>query len=198
MKSIARDLETKSDRPTIWVSKLHKVYKTGTVEVHALKGISFEVNEGEFVSIETCIERLAYLSGTADWIDWQGIIHPLSWASITAYHAGGLEEVYTYPLDGFYEMWLIAGEHYFGLYHPGFVIKEVDYGLYVTWGVCSSINFLMNEKMDNAENIPEFTNSRPAIIMTVSFVILLIIIRLKLINTPIISHKQKSNWKRIN
>ena len=51
MKSTAQTLETKSDRPTIWVSKLHKVYRTGTVEVHALRGISFKVNEGEFVSI---------------------------------------------------------------------------------------------------------------------------------------------------
>lgn len=51
MKSTAQTLETKSDRPTIWVSKLHKVYRTGTVEVHALRGVSFKVNEGEFVSI---------------------------------------------------------------------------------------------------------------------------------------------------
>ena len=51
MKSTLQTLETKTDRPTIWVSKLHKVYGTGTVEVHALKGISFKVNEGEFVSI---------------------------------------------------------------------------------------------------------------------------------------------------
>ena len=51
MKSTIQTLETKTDRPTIWVSKLHKVYGTGTVKVHALRGISFKVNEGEFVSI---------------------------------------------------------------------------------------------------------------------------------------------------
>jgi putative ABC transport system ATP-binding protein len=51
MKSPTQLLEANSTRPTIWVSKLHKVYRTGTVEVHALKGISFEVYEGEFVSI---------------------------------------------------------------------------------------------------------------------------------------------------
>lgn len=51
MKSTTQLLETKSTRPIIWVSKLHKIYKTGTVKVHALKGISFKVNKGEFVSV---------------------------------------------------------------------------------------------------------------------------------------------------
>ena len=51
LKQTTQTLEFKSERPTIWVSKLHKIYKTGTVKVHALKGISFKVNKGEFVSV---------------------------------------------------------------------------------------------------------------------------------------------------
>lgn len=35
----------------IKVDKLSKLYKTGTIEVAALKEVSFEVNEGEFVAI---------------------------------------------------------------------------------------------------------------------------------------------------
>ncbi|NLV69169.1 MAG: ATP-binding cassette domain-containing protein, partial [Spirochaetes bacterium] len=35
----------------IYMENLWKVYKTGTISVEALKGISFSVEEGEFVSI---------------------------------------------------------------------------------------------------------------------------------------------------
>lgn len=37
--------------PIIRLERVHKVYHTGTVDVHALHGISLEVRQGEFVSI---------------------------------------------------------------------------------------------------------------------------------------------------
>src|SRR5438046_2341219 len=37
--------------PVIQVSNLHKYYDTGTVRVHALRGISVEIHRGEFVAI---------------------------------------------------------------------------------------------------------------------------------------------------
>ena len=51
MESTTQHLEISSDRPTIRISELHKVYKTGTVKVPALRGVSFTVDKGEFVSI---------------------------------------------------------------------------------------------------------------------------------------------------
>jgi putative ABC transport system ATP-binding protein len=38
-------------RPVIQMENIHKVYLMGDVEVHALRGISLTVNEGEFVAI---------------------------------------------------------------------------------------------------------------------------------------------------
>ena len=38
-------------QPVIQVSNLHKYYDTGTVRVHALRGISVEIHRGEFVAI---------------------------------------------------------------------------------------------------------------------------------------------------
>ena len=38
-------------RPVIELDHLHKVYKTGDVEVHALRAVSLTIREGEFVAI---------------------------------------------------------------------------------------------------------------------------------------------------
>src|SRR5213594_2540492 len=38
-------------QPVIQASNLHKYYDTGTVRVHALRGISIEIRKGEFVAI---------------------------------------------------------------------------------------------------------------------------------------------------
>ncbi|MBS1790413.1 MAG: ABC transporter ATP-binding protein [Acidobacteria bacterium] len=38
-------------RPVIEIDHLHKVYKTGDVEVHALRGVSMTIREGEFIAI---------------------------------------------------------------------------------------------------------------------------------------------------
>src|SRR5213080_2189061 len=40
-----------SARPVIQLDHIHKVYAMGDVEVHALRGISLAINEGEFVAI---------------------------------------------------------------------------------------------------------------------------------------------------
>lgn len=40
-----------SENTVIQLDNLHKVYKTGDVEVHALRGISLTINRGEFVAI---------------------------------------------------------------------------------------------------------------------------------------------------
>jgi putative ABC transport system ATP-binding protein len=37
--------------PIVKTNDLHKTYRKGTVEVHALQGITFHIDEGEFVSI---------------------------------------------------------------------------------------------------------------------------------------------------
>ncbi|MEM4246181.1 MAG: carboxypeptidase-like regulatory domain-containing protein [Candidatus Bathyarchaeia archaeon] len=96
------------------------------------------------VSAVTSVDRLGYLYGTVTWVDWCGRANPLSWASITAYDGGGVEECYAYSADGFYEMWLVPGTYDFGLYHPGFEVKYLRYELYIGWGSSSSLNFLMN------------------------------------------------------
>jgi putative ABC transport system ATP-binding protein len=43
--------EPSKARPVIEVSNLHKVYDTGTVKVHALRGVSLTIEAGEFVAI---------------------------------------------------------------------------------------------------------------------------------------------------
>ncbi|HQR32768.1 MAG TPA: ABC transporter ATP-binding protein [Blastocatellia bacterium] len=53
--TIGADPKTQSPesaaRPVIEIDHLHKVYKTGDVEVHALRGVSLTIREGEFVAI---------------------------------------------------------------------------------------------------------------------------------------------------
>jgi len=38
-------------RPVIELDHIHKVYQMGDVEVHALRGVSLTIREGEFVAI---------------------------------------------------------------------------------------------------------------------------------------------------
>lgn len=94
------------------------------------------------VSIVHSLERLGYLHGEILWIDWCGGALPLSWASLTAYSTDGFKEVYTFSMDGEYELWLPAGSYDFGLYHPGLGSKYFRAGLAVSWGSVNSINFI--------------------------------------------------------
>ncbi len=111
------------------------------------------------VSVIESIERLGYLSGYVTWANWLRDAYPLSWASITAYHVNNVEEVYTYSLDGFYEMWLVAGEYDFGLSHPGLETQYLKNGLHISWGACSSLIFHMDEEIfTNEEAVPEFSS----------------------------------------
>ncbi|MGH9898950.1 MAG: ABC transporter ATP-binding protein [Pyrinomonadaceae bacterium] len=41
----------KNSRPVIRLEQIHKVYATGDIEVHALRGVSITIREGEFVAI---------------------------------------------------------------------------------------------------------------------------------------------------
>jgi putative ABC transport system ATP-binding protein len=45
------ELEELGTHPVIQLSHVHKIYHMGDVEVHALRGISLTVNQGEFVAI---------------------------------------------------------------------------------------------------------------------------------------------------
>src|SRR5215467_10033051 len=38
-------------RPIIQLTDIHKIYHTGEVDVHAVRGVSTEINSGEFVAI---------------------------------------------------------------------------------------------------------------------------------------------------
>src|SRR5437870_394972 len=44
-------IEIAEPRPVIQLDNIHKTYSMGDVEVHALRGISLTINEGEFVAI---------------------------------------------------------------------------------------------------------------------------------------------------
>src|SRR5436190_13050589 len=39
------------DSPVILLKDVHKIYQTGEIEVHALRGVSLEVHRGEFVAV---------------------------------------------------------------------------------------------------------------------------------------------------
>lgn len=55
VKTTGAEAETRmpetTARPILEIDHLHKVYKTGDVEVHALRGVSLTIREGEFVAI---------------------------------------------------------------------------------------------------------------------------------------------------
>ena len=40
-----------SDAPVILLRGVHKIYRTGEIEVHALRGVSLDVRRGEFVAV---------------------------------------------------------------------------------------------------------------------------------------------------
>jgi hypothetical protein len=129
------------------------------------------------VSVIGNLERLGYLSGNVTWANWLRTRQrqPLSWTSITAYQ--GNSRVFTYSLDGFYEAWLKAGTYDFGIYHPGLGPQNLLYGLHVSWGSCSSINFYMPSEIIpyEEESIPEYESTSMMPIMTFVFFIVLIL-----------------------
>ena len=43
--------EVLADRPLIRLDHIHKIYKMGDVEIHALRGVSFTVDDGEYAAI---------------------------------------------------------------------------------------------------------------------------------------------------
>lgn len=55
VKTTGAEAETRmpetTARPILEIDHLHKVYKTGDVEVHALRGVSLTIREGEFIAI---------------------------------------------------------------------------------------------------------------------------------------------------
>jgi putative ABC transport system ATP-binding protein len=48
---VALGVEVPEPRPVIQLDHIHKTYTMGDVEVHALRGVSLEIREGEFVAI---------------------------------------------------------------------------------------------------------------------------------------------------
>ena len=42
-------LSASASAPVITLKNVHKIYRTGEIEVHALRGVSLEVRQGEFV-----------------------------------------------------------------------------------------------------------------------------------------------------
>jgi hypothetical protein len=96
------------------------------------------------VSLIMSMERLGYLYGRIIWVDWCGTPQPLSWGGLTAYSTNGFEDVYTYSLDGYYEMWLIPRRYDFGIYHPGFEVRYFHFGVHISGGSATSITFFMN------------------------------------------------------
>jgi len=48
---VVRDIITKCTSPVFRVKNLNKIYRTGMVEVHALRGVNFEAQQGELVVI---------------------------------------------------------------------------------------------------------------------------------------------------
>jgi putative ABC transport system ATP-binding protein len=48
---IARGLEPSAAAPVISLKDIHKIYRTGEIEVHALRGVSVQVERGEFVAV---------------------------------------------------------------------------------------------------------------------------------------------------
>lgn len=48
---VARGSEGSASAPVISLKNIHKIYRTGEVEVHALRGVSLEVKRGEFVAV---------------------------------------------------------------------------------------------------------------------------------------------------
>jgi putative ABC transport system ATP-binding protein len=46
-----KEVQDSSARPVIHLSHIHKIYHMGDVEVHALRGITLNINKGEFLAI---------------------------------------------------------------------------------------------------------------------------------------------------
>ena len=47
----ATDSSASSSDPVIFLKGVHKIYRTGEIEVHALRGVSLQVHRGEFVAV---------------------------------------------------------------------------------------------------------------------------------------------------
>jgi len=47
----AREPDPRDSAPVIDLKDIHKIYRTGEIEVHALRGVSLQVRRGEFVAV---------------------------------------------------------------------------------------------------------------------------------------------------
>ena len=45
------EMSASATAPVITLKNIHKIYRTGEIEVHALRGVSLEVRQGEFVAV---------------------------------------------------------------------------------------------------------------------------------------------------
>src|SRR6185503_19463989 len=48
---VSRESEPSASAPVISLKDIHKIYRTGEIEVHALRGVSLQVRRGEFVAV---------------------------------------------------------------------------------------------------------------------------------------------------
>jgi len=48
---VSRESEPSASIPVISLKGIHKIYRTGEIEVHALRGVSLQVRRGEFVAV---------------------------------------------------------------------------------------------------------------------------------------------------
>ena len=94
------------------------------------------------ISIIQSLERLGYVNGEVLWINMFNEVSPLSWAILTVYSTNEFKEVYTFSLDGKYDLWLPAGQYDFGVYYPGLNSKQFETKLIVSWGSETSITFI--------------------------------------------------------
>src|SRR5580693_7994906 len=51
MKPLAAKRIMTAPTPVIELEDVHKIYRTGAVEVHALRGVSLKIEHGEFVAL---------------------------------------------------------------------------------------------------------------------------------------------------
>src|SRR5262245_6126953 len=45
------EIPASAGAPVITLKNVHKIYRTGEIEVHALRGVSLDVRQGEFVAV---------------------------------------------------------------------------------------------------------------------------------------------------
>jgi len=139
--------------------------------------VPVSVQLGGRTTVSITLQRFGHIFGFVRGPDIFKTLIPLSWATVGP-SIPVIREVLVAPsLEGFYELWLPAGDHIIGAQYPGYSPNTVRIAL--TWGAEQGLNFFMALGAPRpSATVEELTSPQLSLVASV-VVAFLLLVRLK-------------------